>query len=428
MQIDKKDLEKSQIELTIELSEEELKPHLEKAAQLISSQQKIAGFRPGKVPYELAKNKFGEMALYQAAVDFIINDSFYKAIVRENIESVGQPKIDVEKMAPGNPFVYKAVVSIVPKVTLGQWTTLKIKKKEVKIETEEIEKTLNQLQNMKAQEKLVERAAKNGDKVEVDFEVFINKAIIEGGKSSKYPLIIGEKQMIPGFEEQVLGLKAGDKKEFELKFPEKYFQKNLANRLATFKIKVVSVYQRSLPEINDDLAKGLGFENLTKLKEQLQDNIRQDKEAKENQRLETEIIKEIIKISQIAELPENLIDNEIHKMIHELEHNIRQQGMDMAGYLKSLNKTHDDLHHDFRAQAIERVQAALIFKQIAKEEKIKIEEKEINEELKKQEDFYKSTNNSQALKNIQNPLYKNHVISSLVNSRIMEMLKKNILQ
>ncbi|MDD5749719.1 MAG: trigger factor [Patescibacteria group bacterium] len=428
MQITKKELEKSQIELAIELSEEEVRPQLEKAAQALSAQQKIPGFRPGKVPYDLAKNKFGEMTIYQAALDAIINDSFYKAIIRENLETVGQPKIDVEKIAPGNPIIYKATVSILPKVVLGQWTQIQIQKNKVEVKEEDLAKTITQLQSMRAEEKLVDRAAKNGDKVEVDFEVLINKAVIEGGKSQKYPLIIGEKQMIPGFEEQLIGLKAGDKKEFELKFPEKYFQKNLANRLATFKVTLAAVYQRNLAEANDDFAKKLGFDNLAKLKEQLQENIKQDKENKENQRLETEIIKELIKICQIGELPENLIDNEIHKMIHELEHNISRQGMDMAGYLKSLNKTHDDLHQDFRAQAIERVQAALIFKQIAKEEKIQASESEVMAEIKKQEDFYRQINNAQALQNIQNPLYKNQVASSLINSRIITRLKQDIIK
>ena len=428
MKIEKKELEKSQVELTIELSIEEIEPQLKKAAQKLSSQHKIPGFRPGNAPYDLIKSKFGEMTIYQEALDFIISASFYKAVLQEKLETVGQPKIDIEKLAPGNPVVYKAIVSLLPKIKLGEWKNISVPKKEVKTLKEDIDKTLLQLQNMNVKENPSDQPAKDGNKVEVDFEVLIDKVVIEGGKSQKYPVVIGAKQMIPGFEEQLIGLKIDDKKEFELKFPEKYFQKNLANRLATFKIKVIGIYERELPQLNDDFAKGLGFDSLEKLQKQLEDNINKDKEDKENQRIEIEAIKEIIKISEISDIPENLVDNEIHKMIHELEHNINQQGMDMAGYLKSINKTHNDLHKDFHEQAIDRVKSALVLRQIAQEEKISATDKEIEEEIRKQEEFYKMTKNQAALKNLKNPLSKNYIANLLVNNKIAQLIKDTIIK
>ena len=131
MKITKKDLEKNQVKLSIEVSLDEMKPHLEKAAEKMSKNSKLPGFRPGKAPYELVKNKFGEMAIYQEALDMIVNDSFYKAITREKVESVGQPEINIEKIAPGNPLSYTAIVALLPKVTLGEWQTLKVKKKKL---------------------------------------------------------------------------------------------------------------------------------------------------------------------------------------------------------------------------------------------------------------------------------------------------------
>lgn len=428
MKIEKKELEKSQLELTIELEEKEIEPQLKKAAQKLSAQQKIPGFRPGNAPYDLVKSKFGEMTIYQEALDFIINESFYKAVTQEKLETIGQPKIDIEKLAPGNPVVYKAVVSLLPKITLGQWKTISIPKKEAKASKEDLAKTIAQLQNMNVKETPSDKPAKDGDKVEVDFEVFMDKVLIEGGKSQKYPVVIGAKQMIPGFEEHLIGLKVGDAKEFELRFPEKYFQKNLANRDATFKIKVSGIYERELPKLDDEFAKGLGFETLEKLNQQLEDNINKDKEDKENQRVEIEAIKEIIKISEIAELPENLIDNEIHKMIHELEHNINHQGMDMAGYLKSINKTHNDLHNDFREQAIERVKSALVLRQIAQDEKIDATSSEIEDEIKKQEEFYKMTKNEEALKNLKNPMSKNYIANLIINNKIIKLIKDSIIK
>lgn len=426
MQITKKDLEKNQVELSIEVSLEEMKPHLEKAASKMSQNSKLPGFRPGKAPYELIKNKFGEMAIYQEALDMIVSDSFYKAVTREKVDSVGQPEIKIEKIAPGNPLVYTAIVALLPKVTLGEWQTLEVKKKEVKASEEDINKTLEQLQNMQVKETAVDRAAKKGDKVEVDFEVLIDKVVIEGGKNPKYPMVLGEGRMIPGFEEKIIGMKKDEAKEFELSFPKEYFQKNLAGKLATFKVKLLSVAERELPKLDDDLAKLMGMESMAKLKDQLSQNISQDKEAKEKQRVEGEAIQAIVKQAQIGDIPEKLIDSEVHKMSHELEHSITQQGMDMAGYLKSINKTQEDLKKDFRPQAEERIKAALVMRQIAQEEKIKIDDAQIDEEIKKQTEMYKD--NKEAIKNISHPGYRQHTANVMTNQKIIELIAQKIIK
>lgn len=426
MKITKKDLAKNQVELTVEVPWEEMSDYLKKAATKISSQTKLPGFRPGKAPYELVKNKFGEMSIYQEAVNDIISDTFYKAITREKITSVGQPDIKIEKIAPGNPMVYIAVVSVLPKVDLGNWQSLKISRKKTEVTDEDINKTLEQLQNMQVKETAVNRATQKGDKVEIDFEVLVDKVIIEGGKNSKYPLVLGEGRMIAGFEDQIIGMKKEQHKEFELTFPKEYFQKNLAGKTATFKVKLISVYQRELPKIDDQLAKNIGLENLAKLKEQLSQNISQDKEAKEKQRVEAEAIETIVKQSKIGDIPETLIANELHKMSHELEHGVIQQGMDMAGYLKSINKTMDDLKKDFRPQSEERVRAALVMRQIALEENIKIDDKQIEEEIAKQTEAYKG--HPEALKNISHPNYRQHLANILANQKVVDLISQKIIK
>jgi trigger factor len=426
MQITKKDLEKNQVELSIEVSLEEMKPHLEKAASKMSQGAKLPGFRPGKAPYELVKNKFGEMAIYQEALDMIVSDSFYKAVTREKIESVGQPEIKIEKVAPGNPLSYTATVALLPKITLGEWQTLEVKKKPIEASEEDINKTLEQLQNMQVKEAPVDRAAKKGDKVEVDFEVLVDKVVIEGGKNPKYPLVLGEGRMIPGFEDKMVGMKKDEAKEFELSFPKEYFQKNLAGKTATFKTKLLSVAERILPKLDDELAKGIGVESITKLREQLTQNIKQDKETKEKQRAEAEAVQAIVKQTKIEDIPEKLIDSEVHKMSHELEHSISQQGMDMAGYLKSIKKTQEDLKKDFRPQAEERIQAALVMRQIAQEEKVKIDDKQIDEEIIKQTEMHKD--NKEAIKNISHPNYRQHLANTMANQKIIDLIAQKIIK
>lgn len=426
MQITKVDKEKNQVELTIEVSVDEIRPYLNTAALKLSQKNKIPGFRPGKAPYDLVKTHFGDMAILQEALDNIINQTFYQAVSQEKLETIGSPDIKLEKVAPDNPLVYKATVAILPKVILGNWQHLSIQKNEAKATDEEINKTIDQLRQMAVKETVVDRAIQTGDKAEVDFEVSVNKAVIEGGKSNKYPVVIGEGRMIPGFEDKLIGLKAGQETSFSLKFPEKYFQNNLANKLADFKVKIIAVYERHLPELNDEYAKTIGFDTVAKLKEQLKNNITQDKEQKEEQRAENEAVSAIVKNSQIGDLPDVLIHNEVHKMIHELEHSITSQGMDMAGYLKSIHKTHDDLHKDFEAQGIERIKAALVLRQVALSENIKVEEAEIDEEIKKQRELYK--NNKEALKNLSHPSYRSYLGNMLVNQKVMSLIKNAIIK
>lgn len=426
MKTTKKDLDKNQVEFTIEVSVKEIEPFLKKAAKKLSQNAKIAGFRPGKAPYDMVVKELGEMTVLQEALDPIVTQTFYDAVKKEKLETVGRPDIKIEKVAPGNDLVYIAKVALLPKVTLGDWKKLSVKKKAAKATEEEIKKTLDQLTEMQVKETAVDRAAKKGDKVELDFEVYMNKAIIEGGKNSKYPLVIGDGKMIPGFEDKMIGTRAGDKKEFELKFPDKYFQENLAGKMAEFKVKVLSVFEREIPKVDDALAKNLGFDTAAKLKKQLTENIEKDKETKEKQRAEGEAIQEILKQATIGDIPDSLKENEVHKMIHELEHSITQQGMKMDDYLQSIKKTHDDLHKDFGPQAEERVKAALIMREIAMAEKIKIDDKKIDEELKKQEEMYKD--NKDAMQNIKHPAYREHLANLMANQAVVDLINKTIIK
>lgn len=426
MQITKKSLEKGQVELTITVEVAELDKHLRSAANRLSQKNKVPGFRPGKVPFEMAKNQFGEMALYQEALDEVITQSYYQAITDEKIEAVGQPKISVDKLAPQNPIVYKAIVNLLPTVTIGDWQKIQISKKDASVTAEDIAKTLEQIQNLNVKEVITDRAIQKGDKAEIDFAGTMDKVAIEGGTSYKYPVIVGEGNMIPGFEDKLIGLKKDQEIDFSLQFPEKYFQKNLAGKLADFHVKVVNVYERQKPELSDELAKNVGFETLEQLKEQLKNNIQKDKENKELQRVESEAIQEIVKITTVSELPEMLIDSEIHKMIHELEHSVNGQGLDLAGYLKSINKTHDDLHTDFRAQAIERIKAALVLKQLAKDHDIKPEEGEVKAEIEKQKKMYKD--DPESLKQINSHDNWQYLANVLTNQKVIKFIAEKIIK
>ncbi|MBP9802635.1 trigger factor [Patescibacteria group bacterium] len=425
MQVTKKDLGKNQIELTVEVPLEEFDEHLKKAAIKLSQRSSIAGFRPGKAPYDVIKTKVGEMSIYQEALEDIINHSFFQAITKEKLETIGKPDIKIEKLAPGNPIVYIATVILLPKVTLGNWQEKNIKATEVVVPEEELEKTMGELKKMRAKEALVDRAAQNGDKIMMDFEVSINKAVLEGGTSYKHPLILGEGRMVPGFEEKLIGSKAGDELEFDLMFPDNYHQTNLANKEAHFKIKVLEVFERSLPELTDELAKEFGFDDLVALKKQISDNILSDKENKAKQKTEKEVLDILVSTSTIEEIPEKLIHNEIHKMISELRHDVENQGLEMTKYLESIKKTEDDLHHDFREQAIKRIQATLALKTLAETENIEVSEEEIETEIKKQEIQAQAAGSKIDFKD---PHYHSYLHNVLLNQKVIKFITDKIVK
>jgi len=426
MQIIKKELQKSEIELTIEVSAEEGRPLLEKAAARISQTTKIEGFRPGKAPYDVVKQRAGEMNIYQEALDDIVSHFYYQAIIQEKLNTVGQPKITIEKLAPNNPIVFKAVAALMPTVKLGDYKKIKVQKKEVKVEQSEVEKVIDDLRKLGVKEALVERIAQKGDRVEVDFAVSLDKVVIDGGQGKKYPLIIGDNTMIPGFEEQLIGLKNGEEKTFSLKFPENYQNKMVAGKLCDFKVKLLAVYERELPEMTDDWAKTLGAENLTDLKAKIRKNLEEEQQFREEQRVEIETLNQITAKTEFSEIPDVLIQSEAHRMIHEFESSISEQGLKFADYLANIKKSESELAEEFKPKAEERVKTSLVLKEIAETEKIEATPDDLQKETEKILEQVKG--NQEAEANIRGEGYQHYLTTVIRNRKVIEMLKARIVR
>lgn len=423
-----KKLDKSQVEITIEVSAMEMQPYLEKTAQRLAKEMKIEGFRPGKAPYEIIKQKVGDMGLLQESIDDVISATYYQILKDEKIVTIGQPSIDIEKVAPGNDFVYKATASVLPNVKIGDWKKLKVKSEEVKITDEQVDKIIEDIRKMQATEKLVEREAKVGDKVEVNFEVFIDKVPVERGKQDKYPVVIGENKFIPGFEEKIIGMKSGEVKEFELKFPEKYFDKKMAGKIAEFRVKCNGVFQIELPELNDEFAKSISagkFKNVIEIKENVLENLKAEEGGKQEQKVEIEMLDKLVEISEFEEVPNLLIDNEVHKMVHELEHNISNQGFNFADYLKSLNKTEDDLKTEFKPQAEKRVKISILTREIYIQEKFEVRDDEIEAEVEAMMQNY--PNSPDVRKQLETETYKDYLRNVIGNRKVIDFLKQEII-
>ncbi len=417
---------KSQVELTIEVSPKELDPHLDQAALQLSKDLNIPGFRPGKVPRKIVEQKVGVFKLYEKAANLALPKTYTKALIENDIEAIGPPQVKLEKLAPGNPLVYRAQVTVLPEIDLPDYKKIKVKKKEIKVEDKQIEATLKELQKSRAKIKTIKREARKGDRVEVDFKTYLGKVPVEGGESKNHPLTLDQGYFVPGFEEKLIGMKEGDEKEFTLRFPKDYHQKHLANRDVDFKVKMNLVQEVELPEINEEFVQSLGkFKDLKALKDQLTDNLKQEMKVKEKSRCEMEIMDKIVQQCE-TEIPEVLLKAELGKMIQELKGMIETQGGKFENYLKSVKKTEEELEEQFKDQAKKRVKIGLTLQAIAKKENIKISDQEIEEERQKTLQTYQW--NKKVTEKIQTDEYKEYIRGLIRNRKVFELLRKNAIQ
>lgn len=423
MIVQKKDLEKSQIELTIELAFDEFKPYIERGAEKVSREIKIEGFRPGKVPFDILKQKIGEMTILEEAAHIAINKTLEKAI-KENIDGrpIGQPQVNVTKLAPGNPLEYKAVLSMLPEIVLGDYKSAKVKQEKAEIKGEEADKLLNELREMQVKETAADRELKDGDKGLVDIEMYLDQVPIEGGQGKGTAVIIGKGYIVPGFDKKIIGAKKGDIREFSLPYPKDYHMANLAGKMVEFKVTIHEVYERQLPEVDENFAKKFGLKTAEELKENIKKSILHEKERKAELMAEEEILDKIIAQAKYGDIPEILITDETKNMLAELEENVTRQGGKFEDYLSHLNKTRDQLTLDMLPEAVKRVKTSLLIREIAIKEKITVEEAEIEKEIAHILTHYK--NNKEIEDRVNSYSYKEYLRNLMSGRKVIDKLKE----
>lgn len=424
MNVTKKDLEKSQVELDIELSLEEFTPFIEKGAKKISKGVKIEGFREGKAPLEMIKQKVGEMAILEEAARIAINETLGKAIDEhlKDQQPVGQPQVDITKLAPDNALGYKVVLAILPEVTVGDYKNAKVKQEKLRVDEEDVDKTIEQLREMRVKETIVEREIQDGDKVLCDIDMFLDNVPIEGGQSKGTAVIVGKGYIVPGFGKKLIGAKKGDVREFTLPYPKDYHQANLAGKNVDFKVKVNEVYSREMADLNDDFAVGFGAKNMEDLKKMIKENIEHEKKHSIEQKAEIEMMEKILKDSKFGDIPEVLVNHEVQGMIQELEQKVTSQGGKFEDYLTSINKTRGDLLLDLTPDAIKRVKSALMIREIIKAEEIKVTEEEIDKRVEELKEQYKGYDKVD--ERVSSPEYRDHLANLLANRKVIAKLRE----
>lgn len=421
-------LEKNQVKLTFTLTQEEIRPYLEEAANHLSEHSSIPGFRPGKAGYEIVKQRFGEMKILEEALESIVRSSYVKALLAHNIETVGSPKIDVEKLAPDNDLVFTAEVLRMPKtLELADYTKLSVDSKKVVIEEKDINLALRDLQRMQTKEVRAPKDAVITDKDKAVLSMVIKKdgVPVEGGASPNHSIYLTEEYYIPGFKEEIIGLKEGEEKSFSLPFPKEHVQKMLAGQTAEFEVTVKELFHLQPPEIDDSFAVSLGMKDLNGLKEAIKHNLEEEKKHEEHSRQERETLDLLTKKSRFEEIPDLLLNEEINKMIGELQRNVESQGLEFENYLSSIKRTLVQLKMDFTPQALTRIKVALVLRAVAEKEAIKVEEKEIDIELDRLAEQYKE---KEAKEQIYSPQYREYVEQILKNRKVIELLKAAIIK
>jgi trigger factor len=426
MKIIKNILSEAQIELTVEVETLDLDKFLTKAAVKLSEQVKVAGFRPGKAPYDVVKGQVGEAVIWEEAAKLFINKNLDK-IVADNCPrpSLGMPQISITKLAPGNNLEFKVTVSMIPEVKLGEYKNLGVKKEAVDVSEAEIDKVLAEFCEAQAKEAMVARGAAQGDKVTVDIKMFMDKVPLEGGQSQGTAVIIGKDYLIPGFDEKLLGAKAGDLRDFELVYPADHFQKNIAGKRVEFSVTIKDVYERTLPQANDELAKNFGLKNLEDLRHNIEHSISHEKEHKAEEKAHLAMINALLEKTVFGEIAEVLVDSELDNMMAELAHNVEHHGGKVADYLTSIKKTADDLKTEWRGEALKRVKSALLLRAVAEAEKIEPKAEDIEHELGHLRDHYKD--DTRALEIINSDAYARRLASELANRQtILKLGEWNI--
>lgn len=425
MNISKKTLEKSQLELQVTVAWEEFKPFVEKGARKLSEKVKVEGFRPGKIPYEILKQKVGELAILEEAANIIISSQIDKVLGHDNLDGydvVGQPRVEISKLAPENELGYKVVVSLVPEVKLGKYKDLGIKEEEVKVDDKEIDKAMADFQAMRAKETISAEPIKLGDRVIADINISVGGVPVEGGQQKAVSVLIGKKYFVDGFDEKLIGAKNGDSLEFSLEYPEKYHQLALAGKKADFKVEIKGVFQRELPALDDNFAKMFQFKTIGEMKQAMADNAKQEKARQYANRLEAEMFDKITSSSDFGYIPEVLIENELRSMLSELEQSVVRQGGDFKDYLQHIGKTKEQLMVDFSPNAMKRVKSALVIRTVAKQDKIEVTHEEVEKKIAELKELYKD--NKQVSDMMDEHSYFHYLESVMLNEKVIGKLKE----
>ena len=416
--------EKSTVKITITLNAEEWKAAISAAYEKTKGKYSLPGFRKGKVPKHLLEATYGEGIFYEDAINTAFPKYYGEVLDKEpSIEAVAYPDVDIKKIDEKG-LVIEAIVAVKPEVALGEYKGIKFKKPVYNVKDEDVDADISRLQERNSRMVDVDgRAVENGDTVIIDYSGSVDGVKFDGGTAEKQSLVIGSGSFIPGFEDQIIGMNKGDEKDINVKFPEEYHAENLKGKDAVFAIKLHEIKKKELPEVNDDFIKdAVGAESVDAYKKEVKERLEKQNADRAERELEDEIIKKVSENATV-EIPDALIENQIDRMVQEMEYRMSYQGLKLADYLKYIGKTMEDYRKEYAPQAKETVKSQLVIEKIISEEKIEATDEDVE---KKIEEMAKAQNKPapDVKKNMQ-ARQLDYIKNEIIIKKLFDGLKKD---
>ena len=392
----------------------------------------IPGFRKGKAPMNIVEKYYGDEIFYEDAFNEVVPSVYDEAVKTEKLEVVSKPKIDIVQIGKGKDLIFTAIVETKPEVKLGKYKGISVEKIEYKVTDKDIEDELNRMAERNSRMITVsDRAAKKGDTAVIDFLGTVDGVPFEGGKAENHELELGSNTFIPGFEDQVIGMKTEEVKDVNVKFPEEYFSKELAGKDAVFKVTVHEIKKKELPKIDDEFAKDVSeFDTIAELKSDIKSKKEKQNEDKSKAELEETAVKAVAKDSEV-EIPEGMIELEIDNMEQDMDRRLAYQGINLEQYLQMLGKTKADFRNESVEPAKESIKLRLVLEAVCKDAKIEADEKEISAKVtelatsygKKEEEL---KNNEALLEHVKENVKTEKAIALIVDNAKIKVVEPKV--
>lgn len=413
---------KNEVKLSFVVEAEKFEEAMKKVYTKTAKYFNIPGFRKGKAPMQLVERQYGSEIFYEDAFNELVPEVYDAAIKENNVEAVSKPNLDITQMEKGKDLIFTATVQTKPEVKLGKYKGIEIKKIEYNVSEEDINHEIGHMQEKNSRLVSVDdRPVENGDITVIDFEGSVDGVPFEGGKAEGHELEIGSNTFIPGFEDQIIGMKVDEEKDIKVKFPDEYFSKDLAGKDAIFKIKLHEIKKKELPKLDDEFAKDVSeFDTLEELKNSIKEKIDVENKNKEKYETEEEAIKTVCENTEI-DIPSGMIEVEIDNMVKDIEGRLSYQGLKLEQYLQMVGKTEEDMRKEFEDQAKKSVKSRLVLAAVVKAEKLEASEEEVGEKIKEMAKQYNRPEDEL----LANEQLRSYIAESMKTEKAIEFIVKN---
>ena len=413
----------NEVKLNVTIEAEKFDEAIKKVYFKSAKYFNIPGFRKGKAPMNIVEKYYGKEIFYEDAFNEVVPEELEKAVEENKLEVVSRPDIEVTQIGQGQDLIFTAVFQTKPEAELGKYKGVEIKKIEYKVTDEDVEHELGHMQEHNSRLISIEdRPVEKGDIANIDFEGFIDGVAFEGGKAENHDLEIGSNTFIPGFEDQIIGMKIDEEKDIQVKFPDEYFSKDLAGKDATFKVKVNEIKKKELPTLDDEFAKDVSeFDTLKELKESIKRKQQEQNDERAKYETQDAVIKAVCENVKV-DIPSGMIETETENMLKDMEQRLSYQGLKLDQYLQMMGKTKEEMQKEYEPQAIEAIKSRLAIEAVIKAEKIEVADVDIDEKIKEMAKNYGRENDEEFLKNEN---VRNYIKQGLESEKAIEFLVEN---